>query len=259
MPVIPIDQQQPLPTELIDVCAAWDIIFRPLQEKDRFVLIFAEDRLQLKDRKYAQRNALCVNFLEGKAWYRLRFARGKEAVVRAVGIRKGERPSVLDATAGLGRDAFVLAASGCRVYMVERSPRIALLVFDALRRARQDPAIGAWVDERLSIACQDSCDMLSSLPFSLDVIYLDPMFPERKKSARVKKDMQILQELIGPDQDADLLLKKSLSAADKRVVVKRPSAADPLAELPPDTAVRTRKHRFDIFISKPPSRRDVRG
>ena len=190
-----------------------------------------------------------IDFLSGKTAYRRKFGHaGGEAISKAVGIKKGHRPNIVDATAGLGRDAFVLATMGCRVHMIERSDVIAKLLKDGLRRAELDEKIGTMIKENLSLTCGDSRQELLHTPFEPEVIYLDPMFPHKEKSALVKKEMRMLQDVVGPDDDADELLKVSLRISTKRVVVKRPVYADFLAESKPQTSIKTKKHRFDVYL-----------
>ena len=205
---------------------------------------------QLIDQDNLGMTPMVIDFLSGKTAYRRKYGHaGGEAISKAVGIKKGHRPNIVDATAGLGRDAFVLATMGCRVHMIERSKVIAKLLEDGLRRAEQDEKIGTMIKENLSLTYGDSQQELLHTPFEPEVIYLDPMFPHKEKSALVKKEMRILQDVVGQDEDADELLKVSLHIATKRVVVKRPAYADFLAEIKPHTSIKPKKHRFDIYLT----------
>ena len=194
---------------------------------------------------------ISIDFASGKTAYRRKYGHaGGEAISKAVGIKKGQRPNVVDATAGWGRDAFVLATLGCHVHMIERSEVIAKLLKDALRRAEKDKKIGTIVKSNLSLTWGESQRELFHTPFEPEVIYLDPMFPHKEKSALVKKDMRILQEIVGPDEDAIALLNLARTVATNRVVVKRPTYANFLAELKPNTSIKTKRHRFDIYLTK---------
>lgn len=187
-----------------------------------------------------------VDFVAGRLAYR-RLHGGSEAVVRAVGVKPGQPLSVVDGTAGLGRDAFILAAHGARVTMVERQPLLAALLDDGLRRAQADADTVA-VAERLTLIHAATLATLEGWGGEQPaVVYLDPMFPHRRKSALVKQDMQWLQQVVGGDDDADLLLLPARRLARQRVVVKRPEGAPPLAGVNPSGAVTTRGHRFDIY------------
>ncbi len=194
-----------------------------------------------------------IDFVSGKTAYRRKYGHaGGEAISKAVGIKKGHRPNVVDATAGWGRDAFVLATLGCRVHMIERSEVISKLLEDGLHRAEQDEKIGVLIKTTLSLTCGESQQELLQAPFEPEVIYLDPMFPHKEKSALVKKDMRMLQEVVGPDEDADALLNLARTIATNRVVVKRPSYANFLAEIKPNTSIKTKSHRFDIYLTPRP-------
>jgi 16S rRNA (guanine1516-N2)-methyltransferase len=189
-----------------------------------------------------------VDFVDGRAQHRRKFG-GAEAVTKALGIKKGHRPRVLDATAGLGRDAFVVAGLGCDVTMVERSPAVAALLDDGLRRARLDLEIGDWVNERLHLIYASSLSDLPKMAAEFDAVYLDPMYPHRKKSAQVKKEMRLFQLLVGSDADADALLPAARATGAKRIVVKRPTYADYLNGEKPQADLKTKSHRFDIYLS----------
>lgn len=215
----------------------------------RYSLQQTEHQWQLVDEDEPAIAPVFIDFLSGKTAYRRKYGHaGGEAISKAVGIKKGNRPNVVDATAGWGRDAFVLATLGCRVHMIERSEVIAKLLEDGLHRAAQDEKIGELIKDKLSLACGESRQELGNVPFEPEVIYLDPMFPHKDKSALVKKEMRILQEVVGQDDDADELLKLALTIATNRVIVKRPTYADFLAKLKPNTSIKTKKHRFDIYL-----------
>ena len=209
--------------------------------------------MELIDQDNLEMTPIVIDFISGKTAYRRKYGHaGGEAISKAVGIKKGHRPNIVDATAGWGRDAFVLATLGCRVHMIERSELIAKLLEDGLCRAKQDEKIGKLMKDNLSLSFGESQQELLQTPFEPEVIYLDPMFPHKEKSALVKKDMQILQDIAEQDTDADALLHLALTIATNRVVVKRPSTADFLAEIKPQTSIKTKKHRFDIYLTPQP-------
>lgn len=177
---------------------------------------------------------------------------GSEAVVKAViGRERRNKPIVLDATAGFGTDALLLAAAGCEVVAVERSPLLAFLWRQALGNAQDtaDDSLRAALS-RLTFKEYDSMELLDNwaLSWRPDVVYLDPMFPERSKSAAVKKGMQLLHELIGVDDAAaDALLESAMRLASKRVVVKRSPTASVLAGRAPASSSKGKAARFDIY------------
>lgn len=177
-------------------------------------------------------------------------------IAKAVGVKAGVYPHVLDATAGLGKDAFVLATLGCRVQMLERSPIVHVLLQDGLQRAREqsgfdDPEL-ARIIARMDLLSADSQDYLSHISDNErpDVIYLDPMFPDRQKSADVKKEMAAFHHVVGKDEDADSLLDKALAQALYRVVVKRPRKAPFIANKTPSYQLEGKSSRYDIYTIK---------
>ncbi|MDX1634068.1 MAG: class I SAM-dependent methyltransferase [Marinobacter sp.] len=190
-----------------------------------------------------------VEFATGKAGYRLEHGGGTgQLVARAVGLKKTRQPlHVLDATAGLGQDAFVLAGLGCRVTMLERSAIVHALLADGLARGRLNPAT-AGVMAQMTLIHAESTSWLQAGESDLaDVIYLDPMFPHRDKSALVKKEMRIFRDLVGADEDAGGLLAAALTRARYRVVVKRPRKAPAVEGPEPAARVEGKTSRYDIY------------
>ncbi len=163
-----------------------------------------------------------------------------QRLVRAVGTGL----QVLDATAGFGRDAFLLASTGNRVQLLEREPAIYFLLADGLRRAAGDPEL-APVIARMSLRHMDFCAWDETRQF--DVIYLDPMFPRPRKRARGKKEMAFLQQFAG-DSDEAGLLAKALRCARGRVVVKRPPRESWMDAKQPAFSYRGRVSRYDVYL-----------
>ena len=191
------------------------------------------------------------DLLEGTFGQRLR--RGVdtgERLAKAMGLKPntGPRPHVMDATAGLGRDSVLAAALGCQVIACERSPVVALLLRDGLDRARE-AGLGAIVD-RIDLRVQDAREVLSALaePERPEIVILDPMFPERSKAAKVKKEMQLLHRLLGSDSDVEPLLDAARAAATRRVVVKRPAHAPPVGGQKPTMIIQGRTARYDVYV-----------
>jgi len=204
-------------------------------------------RLELQDQQ-THIKPIYIDFLKGKIGYRRRHGGGRQqALAKAIGLKHGANPSVIDATAGLGREAFILADLGCEVQMIERSPVIAALLYDGLQRAQQDFEIGAFITQHLELIHADAQHWLSQLSREdyPQVIYLDPMYPPRHKSALVKKEMRLFRQLVGEDTDAGELLEQALIYAQQRVVVKRPQWAPPLR--PPSFNICSENTRFDVY------------
>lgn len=162
----------------------------------------------------------------------------KQLLARACGLHKLGHPSLLDATAGLGRDGYTLSQLGAQVTLCERHPLIVQLLRDAAAR------------------CASAIEILHTPAVTLldgqrlwDVIYLDPMYPDKARTALPGKEMQLFRDLTGGDTDADELLAPALRCARQRVVVKRPHHAPPLAGLMPSTQIQSKLARFDIYLA----------
>ncbi len=216
------------------------------------LLVVTALRLELRRIATSPPGPVYVDFLSGKADYRRRYGSSRdEAVIRAVASKRNRTPTVLDATGGLGRDAFVLAAHGCRVLLIERHPIIAALLADGLKRGATNERIGPMIRERMHLVVGDSAEIMRQLPERErpEAVYLDPMYPQGGKSAQVKKETVLLRLLAGPDQGSETLLDAALACARQRVVVKRPLTAPPLADRLPDLRRNAGAHRFDIYLT----------
>jgi 16S rRNA (guanine1516-N2)-methyltransferase len=210
--------------------------------------------------------AVRVDFTAGHAAYR-RKQQKKELLVRAVGGKGGKGGAllnVIDATGGLGRDSFLLAAAGYRVSIFERQSIIAALLADGLARAAAHPET-AEISQRIRLTVGDAVPALEAMQEirtaegyeeaedceegeGVDVVYLDPMFPARRKSALVKKELQLLQLLAQPDAAPERLLVAALEVARQRVVVKRPLKAPFLTDRSPSHSLRGKTVRFDVYL-----------
>ncbi|MFC4701184.1 class I SAM-dependent methyltransferase [Glaciecola siphonariae] len=217
-------------------------------------LVYTQNGLALRLSSEPSWSDIRVDFASAALQYRKQHGGGKnEAIAKAIGIKGKQSLNVVDCTAGMGTDSFVMASVGAKVTMLERSPVIAALLEDALLRL--EDADDAFA-QSLQLHKQDATDFLceainSSAPQNIDVVYLDPMFPHKKKSALVKKEMQAFQMLLGPDSDSEQLLTNALKTDAKRIVVKRPNSAPELANQQNRTAtmaIRSKKHRFDVYI-----------
>ncbi len=222
----------------------------PGEEPDRFTLALDNGRIGLippRDRSDLGSHPLVIDFAADP-----RFARPlarKDALARATGWKAGYRPLVIDLTTGLGRDSWALASGGCEVTAVERHPVVWLLLTDALDRAAADPAlaaIAARIHAVFGDVLGDSSPALAS--DEATVWYLDPMFPERKKSALVKKPMRIFHQLVGEDPDAASLFAWARRQAGGRWVVKRPPGAPTIDSTTPSIDYRSGRLRFDVYL-----------
>lgn len=195
-----------------------------------------------------------VDFMDGTLQYRLRTSGKRQGLGKAVGLDKAAGIRVLDATAGLGRDALVLAHLGCEVEMVEKSPVMQLLLEDGLTRARrQADASFAETLRRMTLVAGDSREIFAAIAAGTrampDVIYLDPMFPPREKSASVKKDIAMLQSVLGVEEDFPGLLAAALPCARHRVVVKRPGSRLSEDARPPTFVVPGKSAHFEVYVN----------
>lgn len=172
-------------------------------------------------------------------WAKRKAEGKKQGLVRACKPAHGIK--IIDATAGWGRDAAILASLGAEVTMIEQSPIMTALLRDALNRAEV---------LSLSLVHSDAYDYLQTLQARdyPDVIYIDPMHPQRSKSALVKKEMQVLQQLLGAQETILPVLKLATARVKQRVVVKWPQKSQAL--LPCDFAIEGKTIRFDVYQSK---------
>lgn len=214
-----------------------------------YLLILTSEYLGLQNPPSKKFDSFYIDFFSKQMQYRCKKANLKnEAIAKALGCKPSEKLRIVDATAGLGRDSFILATLGYEVMMLERSPIIWALLQDALTRAKiKAPTIV----NRLQLIYTNAIDWLNKLLHHQrpHIIYLDPMFPPRKKSAAVKKEMQILQKLVPDSKDLPLLLQVSRSKALKRVIVKRPKNADKIVDFAENFCIMGKTNRFDVYLT----------
>lgn len=194
-----------------------------------------------------------VDFQDAALLYRKNSFGKHQGLAKAVGLNKHEAMNVLDATAGLGRDAFILASMGCRVEMLEQSTVIYSLLFDGLKRAESTEDIELKnIIMNMSLHHVNAQDWFQEITqgnkAKPDVIYLDPMFPARNKKANVKKDIGMLQEILGFDEDNDNLLEVAKRCAKHRVVVKKPGSKVEKGAIKPSFIVPGKTAHFEVFV-----------
>lgn len=215
-----------------------------------FILAPIGDRLTLQCPDDPKFTPFYIDFLSGKLRYRGNEASLKrEMLARALGKKPKDGARIVDATAGLGRDSFILAKLGFNVILLERSAILHALLQDAMHHAANDPETQPII-ARMQLIHADAKDWLQQLPADdrPDIIYIDPMFPARQKSASVKKEMVILQQLLGAESDNDALLNVALACSKQRVVVKRPRLAPALTNQPRAFSLTGKSCRFDIYL-----------
>ncbi len=227
-----------------------------------YAVVFTENGVALQSLANPKVGAVQVDFAGGKNDHRRKFGGGKsQMIAKACGVKGTFKPSILDATAGLAQDGFALACLGCTVTLVERSPIAHTLVQDGLTRAHTTAEANDDEDlrailSRITLHLSDSITYLKSASLMAtdtpmaDVIYLDPMFPAKQKSAAVNKNMQAFHTIIGFDLDDAELLAAARPVARYRVVVKRPRRAPAIEGPPPTYKLEGKSSRYDIYVNK---------
>ncbi len=198
--------------------------------------------------KNPQTDTLICDFVSGAVGHRFRFGGGRgQALPKAVGMKGGKNPCIVDATAGLGRDSFLLASLGADVIMIERSEHMHKLLQEGMVRALDAGGDVAEVIARMTLLFGDSKELLPKL--SPEVILIDPMHPPRTTSSLVKKEMRLTREIVGLDEDSADLAKVALDCASKRVVLKWPRRADPMQGIrAPSHQIVGKSTRYDVFM-----------
>lgn len=222
-------------------------VVRDIHESGRIFLRLDENGLCLTDGRLSMQGELTTMLprVTKNKWQH-------EMLVKAAKIKGAASPiHVFDATAGMGEDSLLLAAAGFEVTLFERDPIIAALLEDSLRRARDIPELADMVS-RMHFCEGDSREAMLSLAEEErpDVIYLDPMFPARKKSGLIKKKFQLLQQLESPCMDGESLLAAAMQAKPRKIVIKRPAKGPYLADIKPDYSIDGKTIRYDCIMIK---------
>ena len=191
---------------------------------------------------------LRVDFVSGAVAHRLRFGGGRgQALAKAMGLRAGKTPMIIDATAGLGRDSFLLASLGAKVIMIERSKKIHGLLAQGMKRAFKEGGEFREIIDRMTLLRGDAKDLLGGL--TAEAILIDPMHPPRNKSALVKRELRQVREIVGTDDDAADLIRVALKHAGNRVVLKWPAKADPILGIQACShQIIGKSTRYDVFM-----------
>jgi 16S rRNA (guanine1516-N2)-methyltransferase len=191
---------------------------------------------------------LNIDFVTGAVGHRLRFGGGRgQDLAKAMGLRAGKTPMIVDATAGLGRDSFLLASLGAQVILIERSEKMHALLVEGMNRAENEGGEFREIIGRMSLMKGDAKDLIPEL--SGEAILIDPMHPPRQKSALVKRELRQVREIVGTDDDAPDLVRIALAHAQNRVVLKWPTKADPIDGLKACThQILGKTTRYDVFM-----------
>ena len=160
---------------------------------------------------------------------------------------KTEHPVAVDAAAGMGEDSFLLAAAGYEVYLFEQDAVIAALLRDALYRAGEDDRLREIVG-RMHLSEGNSIELMPRLGITPEIVYLDPMFPPRKKSGLIHKKLQLIQKLEQPCADERELFDAAAAMHPKKIIIKRPLNGAPLADRKPSYTVKGKAIRYDVVV-----------
>jgi 16S rRNA (guanine1516-N2)-methyltransferase len=217
-----------------------------------YLLGFTQGALQLCPSDKQKGGTLLVDFDSSAMEYRRHSSGIQQDIAKAVGCKSGFRPRVLDVTAGLGGDAFILASLGCHITLVENNPVVYAMLVDGIQRAlKLQNETASIVQDRIHLMPrQDALDYLANTAVDIDVVYLDPMFPERQKTAKVKKAMQYFHDIVGCYHEQEsVLLDLACKKALRRVVVKRPKLAPLLDNKKPSYQLKGKSVRYDIYLN----------
>lgn len=192
---------------------------------------------------------LKCSFIEGPILHRLKYGKGRgQNLAKAVGFKFNKNRTIIDATAGLGYDAFILASLGANVTLIERSEKIYDLLKAAISEAKLYGGEISNIVNRMNLLFGDSKDILPKI--APEVILIDTMYKERKKSALVKNDMRLVREVVGSDSDHVELINVALNNASKRVVIKQPRYAETLDNIKGCShQILGKTIRYDVYVT----------
>ena len=192
---------------------------------------------------------LKCSFIEGPILHRLKYGKGRgQNLAKAVGFKFNKNRTIIDATAGLGYDAFILASLGANVTLIERSEKIYDLLKAAISEAKLYGGEISKIVNRMNLLFGDSKDILPNI--APEVILIDTMYKERKKSALVKSDMRLVREVVGSDSDHVELINVALNNASKRVVIKQPRYAETLDNIKGCShQILGKTIRYDVYVT----------
>jgi 16S rRNA (guanine1516-N2)-methyltransferase len=200
------------------------------------------------DDSFPMSRVLRCDFVGGAVQHRLRSGGGRgQDLPKAAGFKPGINLHIIDATAGLGRDAFLLASLGATVTMIERSTDMHALLLDGMARVLDAGGVTAEIISRMTLIHGDAIQILPSL--SPEIVLVDPMHPPRNKSALVKVEMRQIRAIVGIDDDQTRLMQTALAHASRRVVLKWPTKAAPMSDIPPAShQIIGKSVRYDVFM-----------
>ena len=192
---------------------------------------------------------LKCSFIEGPILHRLKYGKGRgQNLAKAVGMKFNKNRNIIDATAGLGYDSFILASLGAKVTLIERSQKMHTLLQNGIDEGISFGGEIEKIVKKMELLFGDSKDILPKL--TPEVIMIDTMYKDRKKTALVKNNMRLVREIVGPDSDYIELLKVALNCATNRVVLKQPRHAEPIKDIRKCShQILGKTIRYDIFMT----------
>ena len=209
------------------------------------LLSYRDGCLKLLDRQTLKKGGLTVDIEPRPGEQHSYPAPKKDLLAQAVGKKT---ISIVDATTGWAQDSLALFRMGYQLTCIERSAIMAALTQDGFERLAQKD----WVKNRQltppTLLIGNAIELLGKLPEKPDCIYLDPMFPQkRKQSAATRKSMAILRDILGDDLDRQALFDAAMQASGRRVVVKSPDYAEPLGGKP-NESYQGKLLRYDVYL-----------
>lgn len=218
----------------------------PLREgSTRYHLQYIENKLSLTDTENTL--SICVDFTSTDIQNRIDTHTAKLPLIKAIEGKNKGKLTLIDATAGLGTDSFCIAARGHQMIAIEQSAIVYSLLFDGLKRAHQDANLSP-IAKNITLKFGNASEIIPRLP-KVEIIYLDPMFPDKSKSAKVKKNMQMLQIILGTSDTNSDLFQTAMTYSEKKVIVKRPKQSPFLGDQKPNSQLIGKTNRFDVYIA----------
>lgn len=219
-----------------------------------YQFVYTDNCLELQDNPAVfsrKRSPVSVNFsYKDRIDRRIASTTIKNPLPKAVGVKPGFRPTVIDTTAGLGFDGFSLAWIGCKTTLLERSSIIHALLLDGINRSQLHPKLSEIIKNNIALHNIDSRNFLKNMIEAPDTILMDPMYPQSKnRNVKSRKEMQILRDIVGDDPDTENLFRTAAEIRPGRIVVKRPKGGSLITDHPlPSFTIPMKSGRFDIYL-----------
>ncbi|MCY4043708.1 MAG: class I SAM-dependent methyltransferase [Cellvibrionales bacterium] len=245
--MIKVFVQTPISDDFCQLADGLGLTLTDNRELSDFILFEDNGLIALSPSDKSQGGAIYCDFLSSEFQRYLNSVSRKSLIAKACGLKNGRTPTILDISTGLGKDAISLANLGAKVTMVETNPYIYLMLYAGVRALKQSKV--SFSSEIELLSCQDAMELLAKNIEAYDVVYFDPMFPERKKSAKVKKAMQYFHQVVGEDHNNPCdIFSLASKQANERLVIKRPKGSGYYAEKKPNYSLESKVIRFDIYL-----------